>query len=132
MMMRNNLFKGREKSVRVTYTDNTIYRNDSWEEPLSQTSTSTVSALVCYGTSSVDPAVDLSMNGSSSSSVRVFARFSDFTESNKDFTIDHIIPGDILEIGSDHYAIESVDYTMCLPGDYDVRIVARKEVDDGV
>lgn len=131
-MMRNNLFRGREKSVRVTYTDNTIYRKDGWDEPLSQDSTSTVSALVCYGTSSVDPAVDLSMNGSSSSSVRVFARFSDFTKSNQDFAIDHILPGDVLEIGSDHYTIDSVDYTRCLPGDYDVRISAHKEVDDGV
>ena len=131
-MMRNNLFKGREKSVRVTYTDNTIYRADGWDEPLSQTSTSTVSALVCYGTSSVDPAIDLSMNGSSSSSVRVFARFSDFTKSDRPFSLDSIVPGDVLEIGSDHYTIESVDYTRCLPGDYDVRIAARKEVDDGV
>ena len=131
-MMRNDLFKGREKAVRVTYTDNTIYRADGWDEPLSQDSTSTVSALVCYGNSSVDPAIDLSMNGSSSSSVRVFARFSDFTKSNKDFTIDHILPGDILEIGSDHYTIEAVDYTRCLPGNYDVRISAHKEVDDGV
>ena len=131
-MMRNNLFKGREKAVRVTYTDNTIYRKDGWDEPLSQTSTSTVSALVCYGTSSVDPAVDLSMNGPSSSSVRVFARFSDLTKSNKDFGLDSIIPGDVLEIGSDHYTIESVDYTRCLPGNYDVKIVAKREVDDGV
>ena len=131
-MMRNNLFKGREKSVIVTYTDNTIYRKDGWDEPLSQTSTSTVSALVCYGTSSVDPAIDLSMNGSSSSSVRVFARFSDFLKSNKGFSLDSIIPGDILEIGSDHYTIDSVDYTRCLPGNYDVRISAHKEVDDGV
>ena len=131
-MMRNDLFKGREKAVRVTYTSNTIYREDGWDEPLSQTSTSTVSALVCYGTSSVDPAIDLSMNGSSSSSVRVFARFSDLTKSNKDFSLDSIIPGDVLGIGSDHYTIESVDYTRCLPGNYDVKIVARKEVDDGV
>lgn len=131
-MMRNNLFKGREKAVRVTYTDNTIYRKDGWDEPLSQTSTSTVSALVCYGTSSVDPAVDLSMNGSSSSSVRVFARFIDFLKSNKDFTIGRILPGDVLEIDSDHYTIDSVDYTRCLPGNYDVRISAHKEVDDGV
>lgn len=130
-MMRNNLFRGREKSVRVTYTYNTIYRADGWDEPI-QTSTSTVSALVCYGTSSVDPAVDLSMNGSSSSSVRVFARFSDFTKSDSHFSLDYILPGDVLEIGSDHYTIESVDYTRCLPGDYDVKIVARKEVDDGV
>lgn len=131
-MMRNDLFKCREKAVKVTYTSNTIYRADGWDEPLSQDSTSTVSALVCYGTSSVDPAIDLSMNGSSSSSVRVFARFSDFTKSSKDFTIDRIIPGDILEIGSDHYTIDSVDYTMCLPGNYDVKIVAKREVDDGV
>lgn len=131
-MMRNDLFKGREKAVRVTYTSNSIYRADGWDEPLSQTSTSTVSALVCYGTSSVDPAIDLSMNGSSSSSVRVFARFSDLTKSNKDFSLDSIIPGDVLGIGSDHYTIESVDYTRCLPGNYDVKIVARKEVDDGV
>ena len=131
-MMRNDLFRGREKAVRVTYTDNTIYREDGWDEPLSQTSTSTVSALVCYGTSSVDPAIDLAMNGSSSSSVRVFARFSDLLKSNKDFSLDSIIPGDILEIGSDHYTIEAVDYTRCLPGNYDVRIVARREVDDGV
>lgn len=131
-MMRNDLFRGREKAVRVTYTSDTIYRMDGWEEPLPQTSTSTVSALVCYGTSSVDPAIDLSMNGSSSSSVRVFARFSDLLKSNKDFTIDRIIPGDILEIGSDHYTIEAVDYTRCLPGNYDVKIVAKKEVDDGV
>ena len=131
-MMRNDLFKGREKAVRVTYTSNTIYREDGWDEPLSQTSTSTVSALVCYGTSSVDPAIDLSMNGSSSSSVRVFARFSDFLKSNKGFSLDSIIPGDILEIGSDHYTIDSVDYTRCLPGNYDVRISAHKEVDDGV
>lgn len=131
-MMRNNLFKCREKAVRVTYTDNTIYRKDGWDEPLSQTSTSTVSALVCYGTSSVDPAVDLSMNGPSSSSVRVFARFSDFLKSNKDFGLDSVIPGDILEIGSDHYTIDSVDYTRCLPGSYDVKIVAKREVDDGV
>ena len=131
-MMRNNLFKGREKDVRVTYTDNTIYREDGWDEPLSQTSTSTVSALVCHGTSSVDPAIDLSMNGPSSSSVRVFARFSDFLKSNKDFGLDSIIPGDILEIGSDHYTIDSVDYTRCLPGNYDVKIVAKREVDDGV
>lgn len=131
-MMRNDLFKGREKAVSVTYTDNASYRKDDWEEPLYQTSTSTVSALVCYGTSSVDPAIDLSMNGSSSSSVRVFARFSDFLKSNKDFAIDRILPGDVLEIDSDHYTIESVDYTMCLPGHYDVKIVARKEVDDGV
>lgn len=131
-MMRNNLFKGREKAVRVTYTSNSIYREDGWDEPLSQTSTSTVSALVCYGASSVDPAIDLSMNGSSSSSVRVFARFSDFTKSNKDFTIDRILPGDVLDIGSDHYTIEAVDYTRYLPGNYDVRISAHKEVDDGV
>lgn len=131
-MMRNDLFRGREKSVRVTYTDNTIYRADGWDEPMSQTSTSTVSALVCYGTSSVDPAVDLSMNGSSSSSVRVFARFSDFLKSNKDFTIARILPGDVLEIGSDHYTIDSVDYTRCLPGKYDVKIIAKREVDDGV
>ena len=131
-MMRNDLFRGREKAVKVTYTDNTIYRKDSWDEPLSQTSTSTVSALVCYGTSSVDSSIDLSMNGPSSSSVRVFARFSDFMKSSKDFTIDRIIPGDILEIGSDHYTIDSVDYTRCLPGNYDVRISAHKEVDDGV
>lgn len=131
-MMRNDLFKGREKAVRVTYTSNTVYRADGWDEPLSQDSTSTVSALVCYGNSSVDPAVDLSMNGPSSSSVRVFARFSDLTKSNKDLGLDSIIPGDILEIGSDHYTIESVDYTRCLPGPYDVRIVAKKEVDDGV
>lgn len=131
-MMRNDLFKGREKVVRVTYTSNSIYREDGWDEPMSQTSTSTVSALVCYGTSSVDPAIDLSMNGSSSSSVRVFARFSDFLKSNKDFTIDHILPGDVLEIGSDHYTIDSVDYTRCLPGNYDVKIVANREVDDGV
>lgn len=131
-MMRNDLFKGREKSVRVIYTDNTIYRKDGWDEPLSQTSTSTVSALVCYGTSSVDPAVDLSMNGSSSSSVRVFARSNDFLKSNQDFSIDHILPGDVLEIDSDHYTIDSVDYTRCLPGDYNVRISAHKEVDDGV
>ena len=131
-MMRNDIFKGREKAVRVTYTDNTIYRKDGWDEPLSQTSTSTVSALVCYGTSSVDPAIDLVMNGSSSSSVRVFARFSDLMKSNKDFTIDRIIPGDILEIGSNHYTIDSVDYTRCLPGNYDVKIVAKREVDDGV
>ena len=131
-MMRNDLFKGREKSVRVTYTDNTIYRSDGWDEPMSQTSTSTVSALVCYGTSSVDPSIDLSMNGSSSSSVRVFARFSDFLKSSKDFGLDTIIPGDVLEIGSDHYTIEAVDYTRCLPGDYDVRISAHREVDDGV
>ena len=131
-MMRNNLFRGREKSVRVTYTDNTIYRADGWDEPMSQTSTSTVSALVCYGTSSVDPAIDLSMNGSSSSSVRVFARFSDFLKSNKGFSLDSIIPGDILEIGSDHYTIDSVDYTKYLPGNYDVKIVAKREVDDGV
>lgn len=131
-MMRNDLFKCREKDVRVTYTSDTIYREDGWDEPLSQTSTSTVSALVCYGTSSVDPAIDLSMNGSSSSSVRVFARFSDLTKSDKDLGLDSIIPGDILEIGSDHYTIESVDYTRCLPGPYDVRIVAKKEVDDGV
>lgn len=131
-MMRNNLFKGREKAVRVTYTDNTIYRRDGWDEPLSQTSTSTVSALVCYGTSSVDPAVDLSMNGPSSSSVRVFARFNDFLKSNKDFTIGRILPGDVLEIDSDHYMIDSVDYTRCLPGNYDVKIIAKREVDDGV
>ena len=131
-MMRNDLFKGREKAVRVTYTSNTIYRKDGWDEPLSHDSTSTVSALVCYGNSSVDPAVDLSMNGSSSSSVRVFARFSDFLKFNKDFTIDRILPGDVLEIGFDHYTIESVDYTRCLPGNYDVKIVAKKEVDDGV
>lgn len=131
-MMRNDLFKGREKAVRVTYTDDTIYRKDGWDEPLSQTSTSTVSALVCYGTSSVDPAVDLSMNGSSSSSVRVFARFSDFVKSDGHFSLENIVPGDILEIDSDHYTIESVDYTKCLPGNYDVRLVARKEVDDGV
>lgn len=132
-MMRNDLFRGREKAVRVTYTDNTIYRADGWDEPLSQDYTSTVvSALVCYGTSSVDPAIDLSMNGSSSSSVRVFARFSDLTKSNKDFGLASIIPGDILEIGSDHYTIDSVDYTRCLPGNYDVRISAHKEVDDGV
>lgn len=131
-MMRNDLFKGREKAVRVTYTSNTIYRADGWDEPLSQTSTSTVSALVCYGTSSVDPSIDLSMNGPSSSSVRVFARFGDFLKSDKDFTIGRILPGDVLEIDSNHYTIDSVDYTRCLPGDYDVRIVARKEVDDGV
>ena len=131
-MMRNDLFKGREKAVRVTYTSNTIYREDGWDEPLSQTSTSTVSALVCHGTSSVDPAIDLSMNGPSSSSVRVFARFSDFLKSNKDFGLDSIIPGDVLGIGSDHYTIESVDYTRCLPGNYDVKIVAKREVDDGV
>ena len=131
-MMRNDLFKGREKAVRVTYTDDTIYRKDGWDEPLSQTSTSTVSALVCYGTSSVDPAVDLSMNGSSSSSVRVFARFRDFVKSDGHFSLENIVPGDILEIDSDHYTIESVDYTKCLPGNYDVRLVARKEVDDGV
>ena len=131
-MMRNNLFRSREKAVRVTYTRDTIYRGDGWDEPLSQTSTSTVSALVCYGTSSVDPAIDLSMNGSSSSSVRVFARFSDFLKSSKDFGLDTIIPGDVLEIGSDHYTIEAVDYTRCLPGNYDVRISAHKEVDDGV
>lgn len=131
-MMRNNLFRGREKDVRVTYTDNTIYRADDWDEPLSQDSTATVSALVCYGNSSVDPAVDLSMNGSSSSSVRVFARFSDLTKSNKDFAIDHILPGDVLDIGSDHYTIDSVDYTRCFPGNYDVRISAHREVDDGV
>lgn len=131
-MMRNDLFKGREKAVSVTYTDNASYRKDDWEEPLSQTSTSTVSALVCYGTSSVDPAIDLSINGPSSSSVRVFARFSDLLKSNEDFTIDRILPGDVLGIGSDHYTIDSVDYTRCLPGDYDVRISAHKEVDDGV
>ena len=131
-MMRNDLFKGREKAVRVTYTSDTIYREDGWDEPLSQTSTSTVSALVCYGTSSVDPAIDLSMNGPSSSSVRVFARFGDFTKSNKDFTIDHILPGDVLEIDSDHYTIDSVDYTRCLAVNYDVRISAHKAVDDGV
>lgn len=131
-MMRNNLFRGREKSVRVTYTSNTVYRADGWDEPLYQTSTSTVSALVCYGTSSVDPAIDLSMNGSSSSSVRVFSRSSDFVKSDGHFSLENIVPGDILEIDSDHYTIESVDYTKCLPGDYDVRIVARKEVDDGV
>ena len=131
-MMRNDLFRGREKSVRITYTSDTIYRADGWDEPLSKDSTSTVSALVCYGTSSVDPAVDLSMNGASSSSVRVFARFNDLTKSNKDFTIDRILPGDVLDIGSDHYAIDSVDYTRCLPGNYDVRISAHKEVDDGV
>lgn len=131
-MMRNDIFKGREKAVRVTYTSSTVYREDGWEKPLSQTATSTVSALVCYGTSSVDPAIDISMNGPSSSSVRVFAKFRDFTASNKDFRIDSIIPGDILEIGSYHYTIDAVDYTRCLPGDYDVRIVAMKEVDDGV
>lgn len=131
-MMRNDLFKGREKVVRVTYTINSIHRENGWDEPLSQTSTSTVSALVCYGTSSVDPAIDLSVNGSSSSSVRVFARFSDFLKSNKDFTIDHILPGDVLEIGSANYTIDSVDYTRCLPGNYDVKIVAKREVDDGV
>lgn len=131
-MMRNNLFKGREKAVRVTYTSDTIYRADGWDEPLSQSSTSTVSALVCYGASSVDPAIDLSMNGSSSSSVRVFARFSDLTKSSKDFTIGRILPGDILEIDSDRYTIDSVDYTRCLPGNYDVKIVAKREVDDGV
>ena len=131
-MMRNDLFKGREKQVRVTYTSDTIYRADGWDEPLSQDSTSTVSALVCYGTSSVDPAIDLSMNGSSSSSVRVFARSNDFLKSNQDFSIDHILHGDVLEIDSDHYTIDSVDYTRCLPGDYNVRISAHKEVDDGV
>lgn len=131
-MMRNDLFRGREKSVRVTYTDDTIHREDGWDEPLSQTATSTVSALVCYGTSSVDPAVDLSMNGPSSSSVRVFARFNDFLKSGEDFTIGRILPGDVLEIDSNHYTIEAVDYTRCLPGNYDVRISAHKEVDDGV
>ena len=131
-MMRNDLFKGREKAVRVTYTSDTIYREDGWDEPLSQDSTSTVSALVCYGTVEVDPAIDLSMNGSSSSSVRVFARFNDFLEYDRYFTIDRILPGDVLEIGSDRYTIDSVDYTRCLPGNYDVRISAHKEVDDGV
>lgn len=130
-MMRNNLFRGRERQVIVTYT-NPVYRKDGWDAPVGTSNTDTISALVCYGTSSVDPAVDLSMNGPSSSSVRVFARFSDFTKSNRYFTLDRIIPGDILEIGSDHYTIEAIDYTRCLPGDYDVRIVARKEVDDGV
>lgn len=130
-MMRNDLFKGREKAVRVTYT-NPVYRKDGWDAPVGTSNTATISALVCYGTSSVDPAVDLSMNGPSSSSVRVFARFSDLLKSNRYFSLDSIIPGDILEIGSDHYTIESVDYTRCLPGNYDVRIVARKEVDDGV
>ena len=131
-MMRNDLFRGREKAVRVTYTSDTIYRADGWDEPLSQSSTSTVSALVCYGTSSVDPAIDLSMSGQSSSSVRVFARFNDFLKYNNDFTIDRILPGDVLEIDSDHYTIDSVDYTRCLPGNYDVRISAHTEVDDGV
>lgn len=130
-MMRNDLFKGREKAVRVTYT-NPVYRKDGWGAPVGTSDTDTISALVCYGTSSVDPAIDLSMNGSSSSSVRVFARFSDFTKSDRYFSLDRIIPGDILEIGSDHYTIDSVDYTKCLPGDYDVRISAHKEVDDGV
>lgn len=136
-MMRNNLFKGRERQVRLRFVRSGYSRNDVWGAIPQTYDSSTVYAIVCYGSASLDPSIDGLSRDPDNETIRVFMRRSDLKDSGL-FEWSSLRPGDQIMVwgydGRDalDYTIQSIDMTQSIPGPYDVRIVARKEVDDGV
>lgn len=136
-MMRNDLFRGRERQVRFRFVREGYSREDVWGATPQVYDSKTTYALVCYGSASLDPAIDRSSSGPDDETVRVFMRRGDI-EDGEIFEWKSLRPGDQLMVcgydGRDalDYTIQSIDVTQSIPGPYDVRIVAKKEVDDGV
>lgn len=136
-MMRNNLFKGRERQVVLRFVRGGYSREDVWGATPQVYDSKTTYALVCYGSASLDPSIDRSSNDPDDETVRVFMRRGDI-EDSEIFEWKSLRPGDQLMVcgydGRDalDYTIQSIDVTQSIPGPYDVRIVAKKEVDDGV
>ena len=136
-MMRNNLFKGRERQVILRFVRGGYSREDVWGATPQVYDSKTTYALVCYGSASLDPSIDRSSRDPDDETVRVFMRRGDI-EDSEIFEWGSLRPGDqIVVLGYDgrdalDYTIQSIDVTQFIPGPYDVRIVAKKEVDDGV
>ena len=136
-MMRNNLFKGRERQVILRFVRGGYSREDVWGATPQVYDSKTTYALVCYGSASLDPSIDRSSSDPDDETVRVFMRRGNI-EDSEIFEWGSLRPGDqIVVLGYDgrdalDYTIQSIDVTQSIPGPYDVRIVARKEVDDGV
>ena len=136
-MMRNDLFKGRERQVILRFVRVGYSREDVWGATPQVYDSKTTYALVCYGSASLDPAIDGSSSDPDNETIRVFMRHSDLEDSGL-FEWGSLRPGDqIVVLGYDgrdalDYTIQSIDVTQSIPGPYDVRIVAKKEVDDGV
>lgn len=136
-MMRNDLFRGRERQVRFRFVRNGYSHEDVWGATPQTYNSSTVCALVCYGSASLDPSIDGESSDPDNETIRVFMRRSDLEDGGL-FQWSSLRPGDqIMVWGYDgrsaiDYTIQSIDMTRSIPGPYDVRIVAKKEVDDGV
>lgn len=136
-MMRNNLFRGRERQVILRFVRGGYSREDVWGATPQVYDSKTTYAMVCYGSVSLDPSIDRSSSDPDDETVRVFMRRGDI-EDSEIFEWGSLRPGDqIVVLGYDgrdalDYTIQSIDVTQSIPGPYDVRIVARKEVDDGV
>lgn len=136
-MMRNNLFRGRERRVGFNFVRGGYSRQDVWGATPQVYDSSTVYALVCYGSASLDPSIDGVSRDPDDETVRVFMRRSDLKDGGL-FEWSYLRPGDEIMVwgydGRDalDYTIQSIDMTQSIPGPYDVRIVATKEVDDGV
>ena len=136
-MMRNDLFKGRERQVRFRFVSSGYSREDVWGATPQTYDSETTYALVCYGSASLDPSIDGASSDPDNETIRVFMRRSDLEDSDL-FEWSSLRPGDQLMVwgydGRDalDYTIQSIDVTQSIPGPYDVRIVAKREVDDGV
>lgn len=136
-MMRNDLFKGRERQVRFRFVRGGYSREDVWGAIPQTYDSSTVYAMVCYGSSSLDPAIDGSSSDPDNETIRVFMRRDDLKDGGL-FNWRNLRPGDQIMVwgydGRDelYYMIQSIDMTRSIPGPYDVRVVAKKEVDNGI
>ena len=136
-MMRNDLFKGRERQVILRFVRGGYSREDVWGATPQVYDSKTTYAMVCYGSASLDPSIDRSSSDPDDETIRVFMRRCDI-EDSEIFEWESLRPGDQIVVldydGRDalDYTIQSIDVTQSIPGPYDVRIVARKEVDDGV
>ena len=136
-MMRNDLFRGRERQVILRFVRGGYSREDVWGATPQVYDSKTTYAMVCYGSASLDPSIDRLSSDPDDETVRVFMRRGDI-ENSEIFEWESLRPGDqIVVLGYDgrdalDYTIQSIDVTQSIPGPYDVRIVARKEVDDGV
>ena len=136
-MMRNDLFKGRERQVRFRFIRGGYSREDVWGKTPQTYESSMVYALVCYGSASLDPSIDGSLSDPDNETIRAFMRRDDLGDGGL-FNWKDLRPGDRIMVwgydGRDsiYYTIQSIDMTRSIPGPYDVRIVAKKEVDDGV
>lgn len=136
-MMRNDLFRGRERQVVLRFVRGGYSREDVWGATPQVYDSKTTYAMVCYGSASLDPSIDRSSSDPDDETVRVFMRRGDI-EDSEIFEWGSLRPGDQIVVldydGRDalDYTIQSIDVTQSIPGPYDVRIVARKEVDDGV